>query len=90
MLIGFDPENLGGRAVGSWEGEAGIALGSIIGSAMVAIRDPRGGEGAKVIDWFLNAQMLRLVVIIDPDVYPAVQERKGIRTQCLDSKEVPV
>jgi cation:H+ antiporter len=37
VFIGFDPENLAVGAVGSLEGEAGIALGSIIGSAMVAI-----------------------------------------------------
>lgn len=37
VFIGFDPENLAVGAVGSWEGEAGIALGSIIGSAMVAV-----------------------------------------------------
>jgi Ca2+/Na+ antiporter len=36
VLIGFDPENLAVGAVGSLEGEAGMALGSIIGSAMVA------------------------------------------------------
>lgn len=37
VFIGFDPENLAVGAVGSLEGQAGIALGSIIGSAMVAI-----------------------------------------------------
>ena len=37
VFIGFDPENLAVGAVGSYEGHAGIALGSIIGSAMVAI-----------------------------------------------------
>lgn len=37
VFIGFDPENLVVGAVGSLEGQAGIALGSIIGSAMVAI-----------------------------------------------------
>lgn len=37
VFIGFDPENLAVGAVGSFEGAAGIALGSIIGSAMVAI-----------------------------------------------------
>jgi cation:H+ antiporter len=37
IFIGFDPENLAVGAVGSFEGQAGIALGSIIGSAMVAI-----------------------------------------------------
>ena len=37
IFIGFDPENLAVGAVGSFEGVAGIALGSIIGSAMVAI-----------------------------------------------------
>ncbi len=37
IFIGFDPENLAVGAVSSYEGQAGIALGSIIGSAMVAI-----------------------------------------------------
>jgi cation:H+ antiporter len=37
IFIGFDPENLAVGAVGSFEGVAGIALGSIIGAAMVAI-----------------------------------------------------
>lgn len=37
VFIGFDPENLAVGAVGSFEGIAGIALGSIIGAAMVAI-----------------------------------------------------
>jgi cation:H+ antiporter len=37
IFIGFDPENLAVGAVGSVEGVPGIALGSIIGAAMVAI-----------------------------------------------------
>lgn len=37
IFIGFDPENLSLGAVASFEGVAGIALGSIIGAAMVAI-----------------------------------------------------
>jgi cation:H+ antiporter len=37
VFIGFDPENLAVGAVGSAEQAAGIALGVIIGSAMVAI-----------------------------------------------------
>lgn len=37
IFIGFDPENLAVGAVGAFEGVAGIALGSIIGAAMVAI-----------------------------------------------------
>jgi len=37
IFIGFDPENLAVGAVGSFEGVADIALGSIIGAAMVAI-----------------------------------------------------
>ncbi len=37
VFIGFDPENLAVGAVGSYEEIAGIALGSIIGAAMVAI-----------------------------------------------------
>ncbi|HHT9126019.1 MAG TPA: sodium:calcium antiporter [Candidatus Brocadiia bacterium] len=37
IFIGFDPENLAVGAIGSFEGVAGIALGSIIGATMVAI-----------------------------------------------------
>jgi cation:H+ antiporter len=37
LFIGFDPENLVIGAVGSLERVAGIALGSIIGAAMVAV-----------------------------------------------------
>lgn len=37
IFIGFDPENLALGGVASYEGVAGIALGSIIGAAMVAI-----------------------------------------------------
>lgn len=37
IFIGFDPENLAVGAVGSYEAISGIALGSIIGAAMVAI-----------------------------------------------------
>lgn len=37
IFIGFDPENLAVGAAGSYENIAGIALGSIIGAAMVAI-----------------------------------------------------
>ncbi len=36
IFIGFDPENLATGAVASFEGVAGIALGSVIGAAMVA------------------------------------------------------
>jgi cation:H+ antiporter len=36
VFVGFDPENLFVGAVGAAEGIAGIALGSIVGSAMVA------------------------------------------------------
>lgn len=37
VFIGFDPENLGVGAVASYEASAGIALGSIVGAAMVAL-----------------------------------------------------
>jgi cation:H+ antiporter len=37
IFIGFDPENLAVGAVGALEEVAGIALGSIIGAAMVAV-----------------------------------------------------
>ena len=36
VFIGFDPENLAIGAVGSYEDVAGIALGSVVGAAMVA------------------------------------------------------
>lgn len=36
IFLGFDPENLGVGAVGSYESVGGIAMGSIIGAAMVA------------------------------------------------------
>jgi cation:H+ antiporter len=37
VFIGFDPENLAVGAVAAYEGVGGIALGSVIGAAMVAI-----------------------------------------------------
>lgn len=37
VFVGFDPENLAVGAVGSYEEVTGIALGSIIGAAMVAL-----------------------------------------------------
>lgn len=37
VFIGFDPENLGVGAVASYEATAGIALGTIVGAAMVAL-----------------------------------------------------
>lgn len=37
VFIGFDPENLSVGAVGAFERAPGIALGSIVGAAMVAI-----------------------------------------------------
>lgn len=37
IFLGFDPENLAVGAVGTFEGAGGIALGTIVGSAMVAI-----------------------------------------------------
>ncbi len=37
IFIGFDPENLGIGAIGTYEGASGIAAGSILGSVMVAI-----------------------------------------------------
>lgn len=36
LFVGFDPENLAVGATGSYEDIAGIALGSIVGAAMVA------------------------------------------------------
>ena len=37
VFIGFDPENLAVGAAGSYEGVSGIAMGSVVGAAMVAI-----------------------------------------------------
>ncbi|MGE0630232.1 MAG: sodium:calcium antiporter [Hyphomicrobiaceae bacterium] len=37
LFLGFDPENLAVGAVGTYEGAPGIAMGTIVGSAMVAI-----------------------------------------------------
>lgn len=37
LFIGFDPENLAVGTVASYEGTAGIALGTIVGAAMVAL-----------------------------------------------------
>lgn len=37
IFIGFDPDNLAVGAIASAEGASGIALGSIIGAAMVAV-----------------------------------------------------
>ena len=37
VFIGFDPENLAVGAVASYEATAGIALGTIVGAAMVAL-----------------------------------------------------
>lgn len=37
VFLGFDPENLAVGTVGAYEGAEGIALGTIVGSAMVAI-----------------------------------------------------
>lgn len=37
VFIGFDPENLAVGAVGSYESASGIALGSVMGAAMVAM-----------------------------------------------------
>lgn len=37
VFLGFDPENLAVGAAGAYEGAAGIALGTIVGSAMVAV-----------------------------------------------------
>lgn len=37
VFLGFDPENLAVGAVGSLQGASGVALGTIVGSAMVAI-----------------------------------------------------
>ena len=37
VFIGFDAENLAVGAAGAWEGVFGIALGSVLGAAMVAV-----------------------------------------------------
>ncbi|NJD27198.1 MAG: sodium:calcium antiporter [Chloroflexi bacterium] len=37
VFLGFDPENLAVGAAGAYEGASGLALGSIVGAAMVAL-----------------------------------------------------
>ncbi len=37
VFLGFDPENLAVGTVGAFEGASGIALGSVVGAAMVAV-----------------------------------------------------
>lgn len=37
VFLGFDPENLAVGVVGAYEGASGLALGTIVGAAMVAI-----------------------------------------------------
>ncbi|MCY7341078.1 MAG: hypothetical protein LH603_04275 [Pseudonocardia sp.] len=49
IFLGFDPENLAVGAVGAQQGAAGLALGTVLGSAMVAIALAVGVGVAAVI-----------------------------------------
>ena len=70
IFIGFDPDNLAVGAVASAEGVSGIALGSILGSAMVAIAIAFGVSAvvapmtlAQVPPQVLGVQMLVVVLL---------------------------
>jgi cation:H+ antiporter len=69
IFIGFDPDNLAVGATASAEGVSGIALGSILGGAMVAIALAFGLSAvvapmtfAQVPPQILGVQMLAIVV----------------------------
>lgn len=62
IFIGFDPENLFLGAVASYEGAAGIAAGTIIGSAMVAVTLAFGITAAIVPMKFEKAPLPVLLV----------------------------
>lgn len=79
IFIGFDPENLGVGAIGSLEGVSGIAMGSIIGAAMVAIALALGITSLitplkfrqisrRVLFVPLVAMLLFILLIIDRDL----------------------
>jgi cation:H+ antiporter len=70
IFIGFDPDNLAVGAVASAEGVAGIALGSILGGAMVAVALAFGISAlvapmtfAQVPWQVLTVQMLAIVLL---------------------------
>jgi cation:H+ antiporter len=70
MFIGFDPDNLAVGTVASAEGVAGIALGSILGGAMVAVAFAFGIAAlvapmtfAQVPPQVLAVQMLAVVLL---------------------------
>jgi len=48
VFIGFDPENLAVGAVAGYDGTAGLAMGTIVGAAMVALALAFGGTAVVV------------------------------------------
>lgn len=62
IFLGFDPENLGVGAVGSYEYVEGIALGSIIGAAMVAMAFALGVTALFAPLYFKNISARLLLV----------------------------
>jgi cation:H+ antiporter len=78
VFIGFDPENLGVGAVGSFEGSHGIALGAIIGAAMVAIALAFGLTALFAPMKFGQAPRSVLVVPVAAGALLAVLARDGL------------
>lgn len=64
VFLGFDPENLAVGAAGAYEGASGLALGSIVGAAMVAIALAFGITALVVPMRFEKAPLAVLVVPI--------------------------
>jgi len=64
VFIGFDAENLAVGAAGAWEGMFGIALGSVLGAAMVAVALAFGITA--VIAPMRFAQAPRRILIVAP------------------------
>jgi cation:H+ antiporter len=62
VFLGFDPENLAVGAVGSFEGATGIALGTIVGSAMVAIA-PAFGITALIVPLHFEQAPRQILVV---------------------------
>ncbi|MFW6118742.1 MAG: sodium:calcium antiporter [Planctomycetota bacterium] len=78
VFIGFDPENLGVGAVGSFEGSHGIALGAIVGAAMVAIALAFGLTAIFAPMEFGKAPRSVLVIPVAAGALLAVLARDGL------------
>ncbi|MFW6189294.1 MAG: sodium:calcium antiporter [Planctomycetota bacterium] len=78
VFIGFDPENLGVGAVGSFHGAHGIALGSIVGAAMVAVALAFGLTAVFVPLEFKRAPRSILVVPVAAAALPAGLALDGV------------